>query len=49
LPPAAAEIIKHFVMVDEENANTVTCRGLAVTTVIDSKRDTRYCARKKEE
>jgi len=51
LPPATAEIIKHCVIVDEENANTVTCRWLAVTTVIDSKtgHTTLLCKKMKEE
>jgi len=37
LPPATAEIIEHCVIVKQENANTVTCSCLAVTTIIDSK------------
>jgi hypothetical protein len=37
LPPATAEIIEHCVVVKQENANTVTCSCLPVTTVIDSK------------
>jgi hypothetical protein len=37
LPPATAEIIEHCVAVKQENANTVTCGCLPVTTVIDSK------------
>jgi hypothetical protein len=51
LPPATAEIIKHCVIVEQENANTVTCRCLAVTTVIDSKtgHTTLLCKKMKEE
>ncbi|PYX32242.1 MAG: hypothetical protein DMG77_04220 [Acidobacteria bacterium] len=37
LPPPAAEIIEHCVVIKQENANTVTCSCLPVTTVIDSK------------
>jgi hypothetical protein len=37
LPPATAEIIEHCVIVKQENANTVTCSCLPVTTFIDSK------------
>jgi hypothetical protein len=37
LPPTTAEIIEHCVIVKQENANTVTCSCLPVTTVIDSK------------
>jgi hypothetical protein len=37
LPPATAEIIEHCVVVKQENANTVTCSCLPLTTVIDSK------------
>ncbi|HMD18398.1 MAG TPA: hypothetical protein VKH18_17155 [Terriglobales bacterium] len=37
LPPATAEIVEHCVIVKQENANTVTCSCLPVTTVIDSK------------
>jgi hypothetical protein len=37
LPPPTAELIEHCVVVKQENANTVTCSCLAVTTVIDSK------------
>jgi hypothetical protein len=47
LPPATAEIIEHCVIVDEENANTVTCRCLAVTAVIDSKTGHTTLLRKK--
>ena len=37
LPPPIAELIEHCVVVKQENANTVTCSCLPVTTVIDSK------------
>ena len=37
LPPPTAELIEHCVVVKQENANTVTCSCLLVTTVIDSK------------
>ena len=37
MPPPAAELIEHCVVVKQENANTVTCSCLLVTTVIDSK------------
>ncbi|MGA8763166.1 MAG: hypothetical protein WB562_09900 [Candidatus Sulfotelmatobacter sp.] len=37
LPPASAEVIEHCVVAKQENANTVTCRCLPGTTVIDSK------------
>ena len=37
LPPPNAELIEHCVVVKQENANTVTCSCLPVTTVIDSK------------
>jgi len=37
LPPPTAETIEHCVVVKQENANTVTCSCLAVTTLIDSK------------
>lgn len=36
-PPPTAETIEHCVVVTQENANTVTCSCLAVTTRIDSK------------
>jgi hypothetical protein len=51
LPPATAEIIEHCVIVKQENANTVTCSCLPVTTVIDSKTGhTRLvCKKMKEE
>jgi hypothetical protein len=37
MPPASAELIEHCVVVKEENANTVTCACVPVTTKIDSK------------
>jgi hypothetical protein len=37
MPPANAEIIEHCVITKQENANTVTCSCLPVTTKIDSK------------
>jgi hypothetical protein len=37
MPPASAELIQHCVVVKEENANTVTCACIPVTTKIDSK------------
>ena len=37
LPPPTAELIEHCVVVKQENANTVTCSCLLLTTVIDSK------------
>jgi hypothetical protein len=37
LPSPTAELIEHCVVVKQENANTVTCSCLPVTTVIDSK------------
>ena len=37
LPPPTAELIEHCVVVKQENANTVTCSCLLVTTVIDSR------------
>ncbi len=36
-PPPNAELIEHCVVTKEENANTVSCRCLPVTTKIDSK------------
>jgi len=36
-PPPNAELIEHCVVTREENANTVSCRCLPVTTKIDSK------------
>jgi hypothetical protein len=51
LPPPTAELIEHCVVVKQENANTVTCSCLLVTTVIDSKTGhTRLvCKKMKEE
>lgn len=51
VPPPAAEIIEHCVVVKQENANTVTCSCLAVTTLIDSKtgHTTLVCKKMKEE
>jgi hypothetical protein len=37
MPPSTAEIIEHCVVTKQENANTVTCSCLPVTTKIDSK------------
>jgi hypothetical protein len=37
MPPPSAEVIEHCVVSKQENANTVTCRCLPVTTRIDSK------------
>jgi hypothetical protein len=50
-PPPTAELIEHCVVVKQENANTVTCRCLPVTTVIDSKtgHTTLVCKKMKEE
>ena len=51
LPPPTAELIEHCVVVKQENANTVTCSCLPVTTVIDSKtrHTTLVCKAMKEE
>jgi len=51
MPPPNAEIIKHCVVVKQENDNTVTCSCLPVTTVIDSKtgHTTLVCKKMKEE
>jgi hypothetical protein len=51
MPPATAEIIQHCVVVEQENANTVTCRCQPGTTVIDSKtgHTTLVCKKMKEE
>jgi hypothetical protein len=50
-PPPTAELIEHCVVVKQENANTVTCRCLPMTTVIDSKtgHSTLVCKKMKEE
>lgn len=37
MPPPSAEVIEHCVVAKRENANTVTCRCVPVTTRIDSK------------
>jgi hypothetical protein len=37
MPPPDAQIVQHCVVVKQENANTVTCSCLPVTTKIDSK------------
>jgi uncharacterized lipoprotein YajG len=37
MPPPNAQIVQHCVVVKQENANTVTCSCLPVTTKIDSK------------
>lgn len=51
VPPPAAETIEHCVVIKQENANTVTCSCLAVTTLIDSKtgHTTLVCKKMKEE
>jgi len=37
MPPRTAEVIEHCVVTKRENANTVSCRCVPVTTRIDSK------------
>ena len=37
MPPPTAELIEHCVVIKQENANTVSCSCLPVTTKIDSK------------
>ena len=37
MPPPTAEVIEHCVVTKQENANTVSCRCVPVTTRIDSK------------
>jgi hypothetical protein len=37
LPPASAEVIEHCVITKQENANTVSCACVPMTTRIDSK------------
>jgi hypothetical protein len=37
IPPPTAEVIEHCVVSKQENANTVSCRCVPVTTRIDSK------------
>jgi hypothetical protein len=51
MPPPIAERIEHCVVVKQENANTVTCSCLPLTTVIDSKtgRTKLLCKKMKEE
>ena len=51
MPPASAELIQHCVVVKEENANTVTCACVPVTTKIDSKtgKTEIVCKKMKEE
>jgi hypothetical protein len=51
LPPPTAELIEHCVVIKQENANTVACSCLPVTTVIDSKtgHTTLVCKTIKEE
>jgi uncharacterized lipoprotein YajG len=51
VPPPTAETIQHCVIIEQENANTVTCRCQPATTLIDSKtgRITLVCKKMKEE
>jgi len=51
MPPANAELIENCVVVKQENANTVTCSCLPLTTKIDSKTGhlTLVCKKMKEE
>ena len=51
LPPPSAELIEHCVIVNQENANTVTCSCLPAKTIIDSKtgHTTLVCKTMKEE
>ncbi|HUJ94250.1 MAG TPA: hypothetical protein VLW84_03220 [Terriglobales bacterium] len=51
MPPANAQVIEHCVIQKQENANTVTCACLPVTTKIDSKtgHTTIVCKKMKEE
>lgn len=37
MPPSSAETIEHCVVIQQENANTVTCSCQAISTRIDSK------------
>jgi hypothetical protein len=37
MPPPNAQVVEHCVVVKQENANTVTCSCLPLTTKIDSK------------
>jgi hypothetical protein len=51
VPPATAETIQHCVVLDQENANTVTCSCVPQTTLIDSRtgHTTLVCKKMKEE
>jgi len=51
VPPPTAEVIQHCVVVEQENANTVTCRCQPATTLIDSKtgHTTLVCKKMKRE
>jgi hypothetical protein len=51
MPPANAEVIENCVVVKQENANTVTCSCLPLTTKIDSKTGhlTLVCKKMKDE
>jgi hypothetical protein len=51
MPPSTAELIEHCVVVKEENANTVTCACIPVTTKIDSRsgKTAIVCKKMKEE
>jgi hypothetical protein len=51
LPPPTAELIEHYVVLKQENANTVTCACVPATTVIDSRtgHTTLVCKVMKEE
>jgi hypothetical protein len=51
VPPPTAEVIRHCVVVKQENANTVTCSCQPATTLIDSKtgHTTLVCKKMKEE
>jgi hypothetical protein len=51
MPPSSAELIEHCVVVKEENANTVTCACIPVTTKIDSRsgKTAIVCKKMKEE
>jgi len=51
MPPSNAEVIEHCVVLKQENANTVTCSCLPLTTKIDSKTGhlTLVCKKMKEE
>jgi hypothetical protein len=50
-PPATAEVIEHCVIINQENANTVTCSCVPSTTLIDSRtgHTTLVCKKMKEE